>query len=75
MKHSPEDTIATLERREGRYYVLAFNDGQTLKVPAHAISQRARLGDPIHLRLLTEPQAKADRLELARSLLEEILNG
>lgn len=76
MKHDPANgCLATIDRKEGRYYVLSFSDGQSLNVPIHCFSRKARPGDIIHLQFLTDEQAKADRTELARSLLEEILNG
>lgn len=66
---------ATIERREGRYFIVRFSDGQELQVPVHAVSRSAKSGDVIHLKLLTPLQAKAEKTELARYLLEEILNG
>lgn len=76
MKHdSTNDLLATIDRKEGRYFVLTFADGQFLNVPVHYFSKQTRQGDVIHLRFFTDKQAKADRAELAKSLLEEILNG
>jgi hypothetical protein len=75
MKHDSPDFIATIDRREGRYFVLTFPDGQTLNVPIHLFSRQAREGDVIHLKFFTDQQARADKTELARHLLNEILNG
>ncbi len=72
---SPNEFIGTLDRKEGRYAILTFADGQELRVPAHYLSRKSREGDVIHLRFFTDSQAKAERAELAKSLLEEILNG
>lgn len=69
------EITATIDRREGRHFTIRFADGQELRVPVHAVSRLAKLGDTIHLNLLTELQAKAEKTELARYLLEEILNG
>lgn len=69
------DLTAVIDRKEGRTFVLHFTDGQELVVPIHLLSKTARPGDVIHLHLLTDQQARAERTELARSLLEEILNG
>lgn len=70
-----KEFFATIERKQGRYFVLTFPDGQELTVPVHCFSRKAQPGDTIHLQFLTTEQAKAERTELARSLLEEILNG
>lgn len=76
MKKPPNAEFSgTIDRKEDRYFVLAFVDGQELSVPVHYFARNAREGDVIHLRFLTDKQARADRAELARSLLEEILNG
>lgn len=75
MRNETNELIATIEQKEGRYFLLRLADGQSLNVPIHSLSKTARVGEIVHLRLLTEVQAKHDKAELARSLLEEILNG
>ena len=66
---------ATLDRKEGRNFVLVLADGQELVVPAHYFSTKTHEGDVIHLQFLTDHEAKSERTAMARSLLEEILNG
>lgn len=75
MRNEPNDLTAIIDRKEGRSYILRFTDGQELKVPIFQFSKQARPGDTIHLAFLTEAQAKQERTDLARALLEEILNG
>lgn len=65
----------TLDRKEGRFFILTFPDGQELTVPIHFFSKNVHEGDIIHLNFMTDKQAKSERTELAKSLLEEILNG
>lgn len=74
-KAASSELIGTIDRKEGRCFVLIFPDGQELVVPIRCFSAQAKEGNLIHLRFLTDQQATADRAELARSLLEEILNG
>lgn len=66
---------ATIDRQEGRQYVLIFTDGQELSVPIRCLPRQAKPGKVINLQFLTDEQATAERTELARALLEEILNG
>lgn len=66
---------ATIDRREGRIFVLVFPDNQELSVPVHFLPRNSKEGDSINLRFLTDKQARSERTELAKSLLEEILNG
>ncbi len=75
MKHTPQDITATVDRKEGRYYLLRFSDGQELRVPVHALHRQTKEGDVVHLQFLADHQAKLEKAELARHLLEEILNG
>lgn len=69
------ELLATLDRREGRKLVLLFSDGQELTLPAHLLPKNLKIGETIHTRYLTSQQAKADQAQLAKILLEEILNG
>lgn len=69
------DLTASIERREGRQFVLRLTDGQELSVPVHQLARHVALGETVHLKFLTAKQALADRQELARLILEEILNG
>jgi hypothetical protein len=76
MKYDPNKTMtAVLDRREGRLATIVFSDKQELTLPVHLLPTNAREGDVIHLKFMTDKQATADRAELARNLLEEILNG
>ncbi len=75
MKTNIANFTAVADRKEGRYWVLLTTDNQELKVPAHHLARTLREGDVVTLRFLTDEQARADRAELAKSLLEEILNG
>jgi hypothetical protein len=69
------DFTATIERKEGRFYVLHFSDQQELRVPVHMLSRQAHEGDTIHLHCLTEQESRASKTELAQQILEQILNG
>lgn len=73
---SPANELtAILVRKEGRQAVLSLVDGQELIVPIHLLPRTTHEGETLYLRIFDEQQAKADKAELARSLLEEILNG
>lgn len=70
-----QDLIVTIERQEGRFFIISLPDKQQITIPIYHFSKQARIGDKIHLRFLTEKEAKAEKTEMARVLLEEILNG
>lgn len=71
----PNDLTATIERKEGRFYILHFSDQQELRVPVHLLSRQVRIGDVVHVSCRTEQEAKANKTELAQQILEQILNG
>jgi hypothetical protein len=75
MKHESPNLTATITHKEGRSYILTFSDGQELKIPIFQLPKQVRIGETIHLHLLTSQQAQQEKTELARTLLEEILNG
>lgn len=66
---------ATIDGRSGRTITLRLSDNQELTVPAHVLPREIKAGEKIYLAFLTEREAQASQLELAQSLLEEILNG
>lgn len=72
---SDQNFTAAIGRRQGRNFVLIFPNDQELIVPVHCFSATVRTGDVIHLQFLTDKQARAGKAELARHILEEILNG
>jgi len=74
---------AVLDRFEGHKGVLLFDDaevlgplvGQELVLPKRVLPLGIREGDVVILELLTDEQATQQRETVARSLLEDILNG
>ena len=64
-----------VERKEGRNIVLKLTDGQELKLPIFNLPNKVSPGQNLILKVLTEHEAATERSELARYLLEEILNG
>lgn len=69
------DLTATIERKEGRFYILRLTDQQELKVPIHCLDRQVKAGETIHLQFLTDQQFSATKNELAQQILESILNG
>ncbi len=74
---------AVLDRFEGHKGVLLFDDsdmlgplaGQELVLPKRLLPLGIREGDVVIVDLMTDTQATQRREEVARSLLEDILNG
>lgn len=74
---------AVLDRFEGHKGVVLFDDtellgplaGQELVLPKRVLPLGIREGDVIVLELLTDEQATQQREAVARTLLEDILNG
>lgn len=74
---------AVLDRFEGHKGVLLFGDsdmlgplaGQELVLPKRLLPLGIREGDVVIVDLLTDAQATQQRETVARSLLEDILNG
>ena len=74
---------AVLDRFEGHKGVLLFDDsdmlgplaGQELVLPKRLLPLGIREGDVVVLDFLTDAQATLRREDVARALLEDILNG
>ena len=68
---TPLDT--TLKEVQGRHAVLESADGQLLKVPADAV-KGAEIGAPFTIQILPAEQAVKSQQELARTILNELIN-
>lgn len=66
---------AVIDRFENGFAVLDFGHGQILTVAKRFLSKSAKEGDALQVELLTDMQATKRRENLARTILQEILNG
>jgi len=80
---SPLQLKAVLDRFEGHKGVLLFDDadllgplaGQELVLPKRLLPPDLNIGDVLVLDFLTDEQSTLEREAIARSVLEDILNG
>lgn len=78
-----EPIRATVDRFDNGVAVLVFDDdlalgrhaGQTLTVPRRTLPRGVHEGDVILFEPLTSQQSTENREQVARKLLEDILNG
>ncbi len=69
-----EQFVCTIDRVENGRYVLDFGKGQQLVVAKKFLPRGAKSGDVLRVELMTDRLAKKRQENLARALLEEILN-
>ncbi len=82
MSH-PSQLRATIDRFEGHTGVLLFDDadllgpltGQELVLPKRLLPLGAKEGDTLVVELLTDQQSTESKEQIARKVLEDILNG
>lgn len=73
----------SLDRFEGHTAVLLFDDadllgpltGQELVLPKRVLPAGTKQGDSLVIELLTDQQATESKEQIARKVLEDILNG
>lgn len=65
---------ATIDRLEGDFAVLVFDDGQTLNLPRKDLPEDAKEGSVILVSFLSEREQTKKQKELAKAILNEILN-
>lgn len=82
MSTRPQQLRGTLDRLEGHKGVILFDDealgplaGQELVLPARLLPEGIVQGDVLVIELMTDRQATQTREQVARTVLEEILNG
>ncbi|MCA9388461.1 DUF3006 family protein [Candidatus Berkelbacteria bacterium] len=73
---------ATIDRFEGHKGVILFDDpnlgslaGQELVLPKRLLPLGVGVGDVVVLDFLTDEQSTQQREQIARTVLEDILNG
>lgn len=66
---------AVIDRFEGVLAVLEFSHNQTLTVSKKYLPQGVKEGDSIIFEILTDKLLTKRNANLARAMLEEILNG
>ena len=66
---------ATLNRFDGKRAIFDLEDGQTLTVDRAELSPGVEVGDIFNLTIQPATEAKLEREELARTLLNEILKA
>ena len=65
---------ATLQEVKGKYAILALDGGQTLQLLRDELEPTAEPGTSFVLQILPESEAAMERDELARTLLNQILD-
>lgn len=72
----PKNSLAVkADRFEGGYAVLRLSDGQEIFWPKNQIPQDIKLGEKIYLLIRSLEETKIDNQDLAKNILEQILNG
>lgn len=74
-KKNHEPLSCIIDRFEGNLAVLSFGNGQILNISRKFISQKAKEGDKLTVQLYGDAELSKNQQELARHILEEILNG
>ena len=63
-----------LEGIEDDKAVVRFSDGQTIHIPLTLLPQSVQVGDNVNLYISTENMEEKDRNQLAKDILNEVLN-
>jgi hypothetical protein len=64
----------TIDRFEGKKAVLMTDDGHIVVWPKNKLPNDAREGMVLNLNILSDSEAEKDKKELAKDILNEILN-
>lgn len=75
MSKNNQRLCATIDRFEGALAVLEFSHNQNLTVSKKYLPQGVKEGDSIIFEVLTDELLTKRNTNLARAMLEEILNG
>lgn len=70
-----EGIKGTIERFEDAVAIIALADGQQIKWPIKTLPDGCAVGSTVRLILKTSESDQADREQLAKSILNEILRG
>lgn len=65
----------TIERFDGTSAIIALSDGQSVRWPIQDLPKDCAVGTAVRLLLKTSASDQADREQLAKSILNEILRG
>ncbi len=63
-----------LEGIEDDKAVVRLSDGQTIHIPLTLLPQSVQVGDNVNLYISTENMEEKDRNQLAKDILNEVLN-
>ena len=66
---------AKLNRYEKNYAIFRLTDGQELFWPKEMLREGIHIGSKIHLIVKSEQEQVSESRELAKNILEQILNG
>lgn len=72
---SENNLVATVDRFENGFVVLAFDDRQFLTIAKKFLPKNVVEGDILRLDFLTDQMAKKNQAERAKHLLKEILGN
>ena len=64
---------ATIDRFEGEYAVLVFDDGQVINWPQKKLPEDTKEGSVVWLSILIDQKQTKKQKELAKEILNEIL--
>jgi hypothetical protein len=65
---------ATLEQIEGKNAILGLENGDKIKILREELSPSLEIGEKFVLQILPEAEAALEKEDLARVLLEQLLN-
>ena len=75
VKKPQSAVIARLNRYEKGYGVLRLEDGQEVFWPKNQLAKNISVGSKVFIIARTEEENSVESKELAKNILEEILNG
>lgn len=65
----------TLDRFEGDKAILKTKDNQNINWPKNQLPENSQAGQVFNFRILTNQEAEKDKKELAKNILNEILES
>lgn len=74
MSHNNDNLTAIIDRFENDLAVLEFSHNQTLTVSKKYLPKEIKAGDALQIELLSNAQLTNRKKNLAKAILEELLN-
>jgi hypothetical protein len=70
LPHTIKGTVATLD---DKIVELVLENGETVKVPRHILSDKIAINSPVHLAVFSDEDYKLEHERLAKVVLNELL--